>query len=148
MLSIVSVIFFAIPQSFAQEISASQEPLLTDRQKFQQIEDRWREAINRRDQYALELVLSPELIDISAAGAVTTRDQQIAMLLQKHTEPLLLDQRVVDVRSFGEIAIVIGNYVEHPPAKEKRFGAAGCSLMFTAKSEAGGSASMRKALPS
>ena len=118
-LTIVSVIFFAIAQSFAQEISASQAPLLTDKQTFQQIEDRWSEAINRRDQYALELVLSPELIDISATGTVTTRDQQIAMLLQKHTEPPLLDQRVVSVRSVGEIVIVIGDYVEQPRAKEK-----------------------------
>ena len=113
------VLFFAISQSFAQDISASQAPLLTDKQTFQQIEDRWSEAINKRDQYALELVLSPELIDISAAGAVMTRDQQIATLLQKHTEPLLLDQRVVSVRSFGDIAVVIGNYVEQPSAREK-----------------------------
>jgi hypothetical protein len=117
--SIVSVLFFAIPQSFAQDTSASQALLLTDKQEFQQIEDRWSEAINKRDQYALELVLSPELIDISAAGTVMTRDQQIATLLQKHTEPLLLDQRVVNVRSFGEIAVVIGNYVEQPSAREK-----------------------------
>jgi hypothetical protein len=118
-LSIVSVIFFAIPQFFAQEIPPSQAPQLTDKQTFQQIEDRWSEAINKRDQYGLELVLTPELIDISATGTVTTRDEQIAILLQRHTEPFLLDQRVVDVRSFGEIAIVIGNYVEQPRTKEK-----------------------------
>ena len=118
-LSIVSVIFFAISQSSAQEISASQAILFTDMQTFQQIENRWSEAINKRDQYALELVLSPELIDISAAGIVMTRDQQIAMLLQKHAEPLLLDQRVVNVRSFGEIAVVVGNYVEQPSGNEK-----------------------------
>ena len=118
-LSIVSAICFAIPKSFAQEISPTQAPLLTDKQTFQQIEDRWSEAINKRDQYVLELVLSPELIDISATGTVTTRDQQIAMLLQRRTEPLLLDHRVVNVRSVGEIAIVIGNYVEQPRAKEK-----------------------------
>jgi|HubBroStandDraft_5_1064220.scaffolds.fasta_scaffold206923_1 ketosteroid isomerase-like protein len=115
-LSILSVIFFIIPQSTAQEISPKQAPPLTQKETFQQIEDRWSEAINKRDQYALELVLSPELIDISATGTVTTRDQQIAALLQGHTEPLLLDQRVVNVRSFGEIAIVVGNYVEQPRA--------------------------------
>src|ERR1700747_1486596 len=75
-LSIASGIFCAIPESFAQEISPSQAPLFTDKQTFQQIEDRWSEAINKRDQYALELVLSPELIDISATGTVTTCDQQ------------------------------------------------------------------------
>jgi hypothetical protein len=118
-LSIVSVIFFAIPQSFAQETASSRTPLLTDKQTFQQIEDRWSEAINKRDQYGLELVLTPEFIDISATGTVTTRDEQIAILLKRHTEPLLLDQRVVNVRSFGEIAVVIGNYAEQPRAKEK-----------------------------
>jgi hypothetical protein len=118
-LSIVSVLFFVTSQSCAQDISASQAPLLTDKQTFQQIEDRWSEALNKRDQYGLELVLSPELIDISATGTLTTRDQQIAMLLQRHAEPLSLDQRVVNVRSFGEIAVVIGNYVEQPSAKEK-----------------------------
>ena len=127
-LSIVSVILFAIPQSFAQEVSASQAPLLTEKQTFQQIEDRWSEAINKRDQYALELVLSPEMIDISATGTVTTRDQQIAMLLQRRNEPLLLNQGVVNVLSFGEIAVVIGSYVEQPRAKEKMVRRSG---MFT-----------------
>jgi len=127
-LSIVSVILFAIPQSFAQEIPPSQTPRLTDKQTFQQIEDRWSEAINKRDQYGLELVLTPELIDISATGTVTTRDEQIAILLQRHTEPFLLDQRVVNVRSFSEISVVIGNYVEQPRTKEK---AAWRSGMFT-----------------
>jgi hypothetical protein len=126
--SIVSVIFFAIPQSFAQDISASQAPLLTDKQAFQQIEDRWSEALNKQDQYGLELVLSPELIDISATGTLTTRNQQIARLLQKPTESPLLDQRVVNVRSFGEIAVVIGNYVEQPSAKDKMLWRSG---MFT-----------------
>jgi hypothetical protein len=126
-LSIVSVIFFAIPQSFAQGISASQATLLTDKQTFQQIEDRWSEAINKRDQYALELVLSPEMIDISATGTVTTRDQQIAMVLRRN-EPLLLNQGVVNVLSFGEIAVVIGSYVEQPRAKEKMVRRSG---MFT-----------------
>jgi hypothetical protein len=37
---------------------------LTDEQRFQQVEDRWSKAINKRDQNVLELVLSPELIGI------------------------------------------------------------------------------------
>jgi hypothetical protein len=127
-LSILSVIFFIIPQSTAQESSPSQVPPLTEKETFQQIEDRWSEAIDKRDQYALELVLSPELLDISETGTVTTRDQQIAMLLQGHTEPLLLEQRVVSVRSFGEIAIVIGNYVEQPGASGRAVRQSG---MFT-----------------
>jgi len=115
-LSILFVVLFITPQSTAQEITPSQAPPLTERETFQQIEDHWSEAIDKRDQYALELVLSPELLDISETGTVTTRDQQIAMLLQGHTEPLLLEQRVVSVRTFGEIAIVVGNYVEQARA--------------------------------
>lgn len=84
----------------------------TDMQRFQQVEDRWGEAISKRDQHALQLVLSPELIDISASGDVTTRNLQIAMLLNKSTEPLSLDQRVASVRTFGDLAVVIGTYVE------------------------------------
>jgi ketosteroid isomerase-like protein len=127
-LSILFVVLFIIPQSTAQEVSPSQAPALTEKETFQQVEDRWSEAINKRDQYALELVLSPELIDISATGTVTTRDQQIVALLQGHTEPLLLDQRVVNVRSFGEIAIVVGNYVEQPRASGRAVRQSG---MFT-----------------
>jgi hypothetical protein len=39
---------------------------LTDEQKFQQVEVRWSKAINKRDRYVLEFVLSPELIGILA----------------------------------------------------------------------------------
>jgi hypothetical protein len=57
-------------------------------------------------------VLSPELIDISAWGDLTTRDQQIAMLFEKDAEPLSLDQRVTNVRTFGQVTVVIGSYDE------------------------------------
>jgi ketosteroid isomerase-like protein len=118
-LSIIYITCLAVPQFFAQENPAIGAPSLTDNKTFQQIEDRWSEAINKRDQYVLELVLSPELIDVSATGNVTTRNQQIAMLFQKGAEPLSLDQRVVNVQSFGDIAIVIGSYVEQLSVNEK-----------------------------
>jgi len=126
--SIVSVIFFAILQSSAQEISAGQAPLLTDNQTFQQIENRWSEAIDKRNQYALEQLLSPELIDISAIGAVTTRNQQIAMLFGKGAEPLSLNLRVINVRIFGDLAVVIGTYGERRRVNGKLTGLNG---MFT-----------------
>jgi hypothetical protein len=34
-----------------------------------------------RDQYALELVLSPLFVDVSAGGDITTRNQQLAQLI-------------------------------------------------------------------
>jgi hypothetical protein len=51
--------------------------------EMQQVEDRWNDAVTKRDQYGLELVLAPQFIGISASGDVTTRNQQIAQLLVK-----------------------------------------------------------------
>jgi len=109
---ILFALFSAGFQTNAQQASSAQASRLSDKQAFQQIEDRWSQAIAKRDQYALELVLSPELIDISASGDQTTRDQQVAMLFEKNVEPLSLDQRVTDVRTFGELVVVIGSYDE------------------------------------
>jgi hypothetical protein len=109
---ILFILFSSVSQTNAQQLGAHQGSQLPDRQAFQQIEDRWSQAIAKRDQYALELVLSPELIDVSAWGDQTTRNQQIAMLFEKDAEPLSLDPRVTNVRTFGEVAVVIGSYDE------------------------------------
>ncbi len=78
---------------------------------MQQVEDHWTNAVTKRDQYALELVLAPQFIGISATGDVTTRNQQIARLFVKGAEPDSLSQKVVSVRFVGDIAIVNGTYV-------------------------------------
>jgi len=92
--------------------------------EMQQVEDHWSDAITKRDQYALELVLAPQFIGISASGDVTTRNQQIAHLLLKNTGPDSLQQKVVSVRFVGDVAIVNGTYVmtwkgEKAPVLEK-----------------------------
>lgn len=79
--------------------------------EMQQLEDRWNNAVTKRDQYALELVLAPQFIGISATGDVTTRNQQIAQLFVKGAEPDSLSQKVVSVRFVGDVAIVNGTYV-------------------------------------
>jgi Domain of unknown function (DUF4440) len=79
--------------------------------EMQQVEDHWGNAVTKRDQYALELVLAPQFIGISATGDVTTRNQQIAQLFVKGAEPDSLSQKVVSVRFVGDIAIVNGTYV-------------------------------------
>jgi ketosteroid isomerase-like protein len=79
--------------------------------EMQQVEDHWADAITKRDQYALELVLAPQYIGISASGDVVTRDQQIAHLFVKNSGPLSLEQKVVSVRFVGDVAIVNGTYV-------------------------------------
>jgi hypothetical protein len=109
---ILFVLFSSECQTNAQQGGSAQASQLSDKQAFQQIEDRWSQATAKRDQYALELVLSPGLIDISALGDQTTRDQQAAMLFEKNAEPMSRDQRVANVRTFGELAVVIGSYDE------------------------------------
>jgi hypothetical protein len=79
--------------------------------EMQQVEDRWNNAVTKRDQYGLELVLAPQFIGISATGDVSTRNQQIAQLLVKGSGPDSLEQKVVSVRFVGDVAIVNGTYV-------------------------------------
>src|SRR5271156_939574 len=92
--------------------------------EMQQVEDRWSDAVTKRDQYNLELVLAPQFIGISASGDVTTRNQQIAHLFVKNNGLESLEQKVVSVRFVGDVAIVNGTYVmtwkgEKAPVLEK-----------------------------
>jgi hypothetical protein len=81
--------------------------------EFQKIEDTWSNSINLRDQYGLELVLSPLFVDVSASGDITTRNQQLAMIITLEDKTLHLDQRVITVRMLGDIAVANGTYVLH-----------------------------------
>lgn len=82
-------------------------------QQFQKIEDSWSVAINQRDQYGLELVLSPLFVDVSATGDVTTRNQQVAAAIAGEDKTLHIEQRVITVRLLGDVAIANGTYVLH-----------------------------------
>lgn len=81
--------------------------------QFQKIEDSWADAVNRRDQYGLELVLSPLFVDVSATGDVTTRNQQVAQAITVDDKTLYLTQKVVTVRMLGDIAVANGTYTLH-----------------------------------
>jgi len=82
--------------------------------QFQKIEDSWSDAVNRRDQYALELVLSPLFVDVSAQGDVTTRNQQVVQVISGQDKSLYLNQKVITVRMLGDIAVANGTYtLEH-----------------------------------
>jgi len=118
-LVVFCLLFSAVPLCPQQQTHTSQTSPMTDEQKFQQVEDRWSEAIDKRDQYVLELLLSPALIDISATGDVTTRNQQISMLFQKGIPPRSLDQLVVRVRVLANIAVVTGSYTEQLRVNDK-----------------------------
>lgn len=84
--------------------------------EFQKIEDTWSSAINERDQYSLELVLSPLFVDVSAAGDISTRNQQLALLINGEDKTMHLDQRVITVRLLGDTAVANGTYIFHHKA--------------------------------
>ena len=96
--------------SAPQSATTSESPELRE---FQKIEDSWADSINQRDQYGLELVLSPLFVDVSANGDITTRNQQVAMVITGDDKTIHLEQRVVTVRMLGDIAITNGTYSLH-----------------------------------
>ena len=93
-------------------LQAQQAEQPTQVQQFQHIEDSWSEAYVKKDQYAMELLLSPSFVDISGPGVVMTRNQYIAEMFSHTTGDLLsMEQRAVNVRVLGDIALVEGTYV-------------------------------------
>ena len=107
----------AVAQVPAPTPSPVQMPIVTtsspEVQQFQKIEDSWDSAVNRRDQYGLELVLSPLFLDVAASGDISTRNQQLAYLLTTEDKTLHLEQKVITVRMLGDTAIANGTYVLH-----------------------------------
>ncbi len=95
------------------DVTSTESPEIRE---FQKIEDSWADAINQRDQYALELVLSPLFIDVAASGDITTRNQQLAQLITLEDKSLHLEQKVITVRMLGDIAVANGTYVLHHKA--------------------------------
>jgi ketosteroid isomerase-like protein len=94
-------------------VTSTESPAIRE---FQKIEDAWSDAINQRDQYSLELVLSPLFMDVSAGGDFTTRNQQLALLITGENKTVHLDQRVITVRMLGDIAVANGTYALHHKA--------------------------------
>jgi hypothetical protein len=100
----------AVPAAaFAQEQTA-QPPQIA---QFQKIEDQWSTSLVKKDQFTLETILSPTFVDISSAGEITTRDQQVAAIFEKGLpQAERMEQRVVSVRMIEDVAIVDGTYIE------------------------------------
>jgi len=57
--------------------------------------------------------MSPLFVDVSAAGDITTRNQQVAQVITGEDKTIHLDQRVVTVRMLGDIAVANGTYLLH-----------------------------------
>ena len=95
------------PSVAAPGVTSAESPEVRE---FQKIEDSWSSALNLRDQYALELVLSPLFVDVSASGDITTRNQQLAQVITGEDKMLHIEQRVITVRLLGDIAVANGTY--------------------------------------
>ena len=78
--------------------------------ELQKVEDSWSSALNQRDQYGLELVLSPLFVNVSASGDVTTRNQQVVALINEQDKTAVTDAHVVTVRMLGDVAVANGTY--------------------------------------
>jgi hypothetical protein len=107
--ALLAVAMIAPSRARAQQ-DAPVPPQIT---QFQKIEDQWSAALVKQDQYTLETILSPTYIDISAAGEITTRNQQVAAMYEKGLpQAQTMEQRVVNVRVIEDVAVVDGTYVE------------------------------------
>jgi ketosteroid isomerase-like protein len=95
----------------AQEAATEPAKAPTQIQVMQKLEDSWSDALAKRDQYGLELVLSPQFVDISETGEVRSRNQQIAYILNRFPDLISLEQTVVSVRTLGDVALVNGTYI-------------------------------------
>lgn len=102
----------AVPASVQAQpaVTTTQSPEVT---QFQKIEDSWSDAVNRHDQYGLELVLSPLFVDVAASGDITTRNQQLVQVMTGEDKTLYLTQKVITVRMLGDIAVANGTYSLH-----------------------------------
>jgi ketosteroid isomerase-like protein len=101
------------PAASSRATSAATTTDAPEVHEFQTIEDNWSNALNMRDQYGLELVLSPLFVDIAGSGDITTRNQQLAQLINPEDKTLHLEQRIITVRMLGDVAVANGTYVLH-----------------------------------
>ena len=88
-----------------------------DLKSFQQLEDKWSIAYAARDQYGMEVLLSPVFVDISAAGQITARNGLLANMVAGTFDGgqlVSIEQKAVDARSLGPDAVVVdGTYLIH-----------------------------------
>src|ERR1700693_1856872 len=101
-----SAAFSQVPAT-TSSVTSAESPEIRELQK---VEDSWNNALNQRDQYGLELVLSPLFVNVSATGDVTTRNQQVVGAINQEDKTAWNDARVVTVRMLGDVAVANGTY--------------------------------------
>ncbi|MGH9589829.1 MAG: nuclear transport factor 2 family protein [Terracidiphilus sp.] len=100
----------AVPASESAK-SAAASTNSAEIRTFQAIEDKWSQSENKHDQYGLDLVLSPLLVNVAEDGDVTTRNQQVAQAITNDDKLYFLSQKVIAVRMLGDVALVSGTYL-------------------------------------
>lgn len=126
LIAAVSAALLACPIAFAQyapaavsTTSAATSASSPEISQFQAIEDKWSLAENKRDQFGLDLVLSPLLVNVSENGDITSHDQQIVQALTNQDKMYFLSQKVITVRMLGDVAVVNGTYLLRHHVQEK-----------------------------
>ncbi|HEV2135698.1 MAG TPA: nuclear transport factor 2 family protein [Terracidiphilus sp.] len=79
--------------------------------EFQAIEDKWSHAENQHDQFGLDQVMSPLLVNVAADGDITTHNQQVVQAITNQDKMYFLAQKVITVRMLGDVAVVNGTYL-------------------------------------
>jgi len=106
--------FVVVSGSLLGQAPATTAPVTSaespDIRELQKVEDSWANALNQRDQYGLELVLSPLFVNISAGGDIATRDQAIVALINESDKNAVTDMHVITVRMLGDVAVANGTY--------------------------------------
>ncbi len=123
-LALLSALLLCCPALFAQNaapdagvavgVVTTEKPEVAE---FQKVDDAWSQAVNARDEYGLELALSPLFVDVAATGDVTTRNQQVAQLINGDDKTVRLEQKVITVRVLGDVAVANGTYTLHHKGK-------------------------------
>lgn len=125
--SAVCAVLLVCAAAFAQDAipasaTAKSEAASTDSaaiREFQAVENKWSQAENDHDQYGLDLLLSPLLVNIAENGDVTTRNQQVVQAITNDDKLYFLSQKVIAVRMLGDVAVVSGTYLLRHHVNEK-----------------------------
>jgi Domain of unknown function (DUF4440) len=123
----VSALLLVCPVAFAQgaataATSATSEATSINSaevRQFQTIEDKWSQAENKHDQFGLDLVLSPLLVNVAENGDITSHNQQVVQAITNDDKLYFLSQKVISVRMLGDIAVVNGTYLLRHHINEK-----------------------------
>ena len=117
--AVIIAVAFSASLFHSQSHSASENLPSTSVEVFQALENRLCKADAERDQFTLELLLDPDFIDISPAGVLTTRNQDIANVLRSAPDLSSVSERVTNARVVGTVAVVVGTYFEQQHGKDQ-----------------------------